>query len=108
MKISTALHCVFAILLTLSIALLRSSPAADVFTNVPEAASYTLVYQLDIPNSCTFTASVPYSVNNAALVPDGSFKRVGYYLQIQTATGSLQWVYASFDAAPFSNQATKI
>jgi hypothetical protein len=64
----------------------------------PEA-NYQLVYDLSIPNSANYlSSSVPYSVNNAASISDGSFTRVGYMLQLQTATGSLETVAVSMDA----------
>jgi sialate O-acetylesterase len=80
---------------------------ADVFTNVPESHNYTLVYTLPIPNTAGYdTSPVPYSVDHSASIALGSFTRIAYYLELQTSTGSLQWVYASMDA--FTNDATKI
>nr|HPM81869.1 autotransporter-associated beta strand repeat-containing protein [Candidatus Anammoximicrobium sp.] len=79
-----------------------------VFTNVPEAAGYNLVYELPIPNGCSFGSGVPYSVDNTAVIPDGSFSRVGYYLELQQGANPRQWVYTSFDAAPFATQANKL
>jgi hypothetical protein len=72
----------------------------------PEA-NYQLVYDLSIPNSANYlSSSVPYSVNNAASISDGSFTRVGYMLQLQTATGSLETVAVSMDA--FTTIASKL
>jgi sialate O-acetylesterase len=80
---------------------------ADVFTNVPEASNYTLVYTLPIPNMAGFDSSaVPYSVDHSASISPGSFTRIAYYLELQTPGGPLQWVYASMNA--FTNDATKI
>ena len=89
------------------------APAArgGVFANVPEAAGYSLVYDLPIPTTgATFNSTgVPYSVNNAAAIADGSFTRVGYYLELAANVGDpVQYVYASFDAAGFSTQASKL
>src|SRR5688500_15325205 len=83
---------------------------ADVFSNVPEASGYQLVYSLPIGNSNAYTGGVPYSVNNAGSVADNSFSRVGYYLELQgTAAGApLEYVYASFDADDFSRQAGRL
>jgi len=86
-------------------ALAFQAARADVFTNVPEAADYGLVYTLPIPNNPNFDATLPYSVNNAASIANGSFTRIGYYLELDQGTG-LQWVYASFDAAPFATNAS--
>ena len=80
-----------------------------VFSNVAEAAGYTLAYSLAIGNNNNYgTTGVPYSVNNAALIATGSFSRVGYYLELQQASGPLQWVYASFDAVPFQTNASML
>jgi len=85
-----------------------STGTGGVFANVPEAAGYNLVYQLPIPSACNFTSSVPYSVDNSAIIPDGSFSRIGYYLELQQGTNPLQWVYVSFDAAPFATEANML
>ncbi|HEY3322307.1 MAG TPA: Ig-like domain repeat protein [Planctomycetota bacterium] len=82
--------------------------SGGVFSNVPETANFSLVYQLAIPNSCNFSAAVPYSVDNSALFPAGSFSRVAYYMELQPNAGALQWVYTSFDAAPFATAANKL
>ena len=51
---------------------------ADVFSSVPEASDYQVVYQLAIPVKGTFqgTTTVPYSVNNSGSIASGSFDRV--------------------------------
>ncbi|MEI7534538.1 MAG: autotransporter-associated beta strand repeat-containing protein, partial [Verrucomicrobiae bacterium] len=72
---------------------------ADVFSNVPEASDYQVVYQLAIPVKGVFqgTTPVPYSVNNSGSIASGSFDRVAYYLEL--ANGSVtNWAYASMDA----------
>jgi hypothetical protein len=81
---------------------------ADVFSNVPESAGWTLVYTLPIPNNPNLRTSVPYSVDNSTNIADGSFDRVGYYLELQQGTSPTQWVYVSFDAAPFTTKAGKL
>ncbi len=72
---------------------------ADVFTNVPEAAGYQLLYTLPIPNSANYggTKTPAYTVNNAAKIT-ASLSRVAYYLELQTAGGTLQYAYVSMDA----------
>ena len=87
---------------------LASTARADVFSNVPETAGYTLAYQLAIGTNDNFSGGVPYTVDNTAAFPIGSFARIGYYLELQASGGPLQWVYASFDAAPFSTTASKL
>ncbi|WP_168674478.1 LamG-like jellyroll fold domain-containing protein, partial [Hymenobacter artigasi] len=66
--------------------------------NVPEAAGYGVLYQLDVPSTAgNFNnfASVPYAVNNAgaAIAPPA---RVAYYMELTNGTGT-QWVWASMD-----------
>lgn len=79
---------------------------ADVFSNIAEAAGYTLVYSLAIPDSPNFSSGVPYSVDNSGSVANGSFDRIGYYLELQSSGGPLEYVYVSVDA--FTNDATQI
>src|SRR5688572_497500 len=61
----------------------RKLMATQVFANVPEAANYTLAYELNIANTNNFTTSVPYSVNNTGLI-NNPFDRVAYYLELDT------------------------
>ena len=72
--------------------------ALGVFANVPEAAHYTLIYSLNIPNSANFNPTgVPYAVDNRAKVLK-PFTRIAYYLELQRPGQPLQYVYASMDA----------
>jgi lysophospholipase L1-like esterase len=73
-------------------------PAAihGVFNNVPEAAGYSLLYSLDIPNTPNFTTGVPYSVDTRSR--QGAFTRVGYYLELQVTNGPTQFMWVSMDA----------
>ena len=65
--------------------------------NVPESAGYTLACSLDIPAVANYGAGdAPYSVDNRSGI--GPFTRVAYYLELQTASGDLQYVWASVDA----------
>ena len=64
----------------------------------PEA-NYQLVYDLSIPSNANYlSSSVPYTVDNSLSIPNGSFDRVGYMLQLQTAIGNLEYVAISMDA----------
>lgn len=107
-----------------ALACLALAPAAavrgDVFTNVPasELQDYRLDYQIAIPvtspgwdTAGTTTGPNGYSINNSASIATGSFTRVAYYFELggATATGLPNgWVYVSFDAAGFTNQANKL
>ena len=76
------------------------------FTNVPEASSYTLVYDLSIPNTAAFNVnSIPYTVDIRGSIADGSFDRIAYYLELDTGSG-LEYAYVSMDA--FTDDAGKI
>jgi hypothetical protein len=79
-----------------------SSAIADVFTNVPEASSYSLVYDLAVPvtNTSYNTTAVTYAVNNSASYPSGSFTRAAYYLELGGSTDPSRrngFIYASFN-----------
>lgn len=64
----------------------------------PEA-NYQLVYDLSIPSNADYlNNSVPYTFSNSTSIPNGSFDRVGYMLQLQTEIGSLEYVAVSMDA----------
>ena len=78
----------------------------DPFTYVPEAAGMRIDYALQIPNSSAYNTTGPaYTFNNSASIMPGSFSRIGYFLELQTSGGSLQYMYVSFDAAPFCTTA---
>ena len=82
--------------LATSIALLAASPTdADVFTNVPEAADYQVLYELDIPLDANWSGSTPvaYAVDNSATALP--FDRVAYYMELVAPGGNSRWVYAS-------------
>ena len=87
---------------------LGSGGSEGVFTNVPETAGYVLAYELQIGTNQNLSGGVPYTVDNSASIVDGSFRRVGYYMELQKSGGPLQWVYASFDASDLSTQASKL
>lgn len=75
----------------------QARPTTGALNNVPEAAKYTLVYSLNIPNEGTFSsAPVPYEVDNHLSVR--GFSRVAYYLELQSTNGTMDYVWASMDA----------
>jgi hypothetical protein len=79
-----------------------STAADNVFALVPEAANFTVLYRLDIPNDLRLgsTLKAPYEVNRSSIITQ-PFDRVAYYLELQTNPGQpLKWVYVSCD--PFS------
>ena len=74
--------------------------------NIPESSAYSLVYSLDIPTSADYkTNSVAYTNDCSALISP-TFRRVAYYMELQGATGDLQYVWASMDA--FTNSASAL
>ena len=71
------------------------------------------VYQLPVSefNQAYDTQVIPYTVNNSGSVANGSFTRVAYYLELAGSTDPTRpngFVYVSFDAAGFTNNATNI
>ncbi len=77
----------------------------NVFRNVPEAAKYTLVYDLEIPSTAAFnTNPVPYKVDNSSRIRQ-DFSRIAYYVELNDGSG-LKWVYVSMDA--FTDDVKKI
>lgn len=83
--------------------------ATGLFSNVPEASSFNLVYEFDIPVNSPGWNSTPvaYTVDNSAGIIPGSFTRIAYYLELVSLTGATtNWVYVSMDA--FTTNAAKI
>ena len=77
-----------------------SLPAAPALalSNVPEAADYGLLYQLDMQTNNNFGAlpTVPYTVNNSATTLPANPTRVAYFMELDNGSGS-KWVWASMD-----------
>jgi uncharacterized repeat protein (TIGR01451 family) len=75
-------------------ALLPTIPAGSIFNNVPEAANYGIVYELNIPSSATYdTSGVPYVQDNSAMVPASSFDRIAYALELNTTNNPANDTY---------------
>jgi hypothetical protein len=87
-------------------AVLQAAPVDRLVSNVTEAADFTLVYELPIPDDGNFrnATPVPYSVDNHASLFAG-FDRVAYYLELEDESG-LQWVYVSMD--PITDDASEL
>jgi hypothetical protein len=90
--------------------------ALDNAGSISEFANYREVYRLPIPtgtpvggwnNAGALTAA--YTVNNASTIPQGSFTRVAYYMELSGATNTTNfpngWVWVSFDSSGFTNRA---
>ena len=94
--------------LVLLMASWEAKAATGLLANVPEAAGYTMVYELPIPlaTSGWFANPVPYSYTNTASIANGSFDRVAYYMELVKSSGSTQWVYVSMTA--FTTNATRL
>lgn len=74
-------------------------------SNVPEAASYTLVYSLDLPTSAAYNLNgVPYELDKSSAV--GAFNRVAYYLELQYSVSPVFHAWVSMDA--FTADVSKI
>jgi len=71
---------------------------AGVMADVSEFASYSQIYQLDIPIMANYKGVTPdYNVNNSDITIAGGIDRIGYYMELQKAGGDRQWIWASFD-----------
>ena len=71
----------------------------------PSESGYTQIYGLDIPNSTNLHASIPYSLDIANTIVDGSFSRIAYHMELQRPGGPLNYVWVSVDA--FTNDASQ-
>jgi hypothetical protein len=84
------------------------SPGTTVnFTSGPiaEAGKYQLVYSLRLAGQPDYNSGgAPYDIDNHASVT--TFQRVAYYLELQPAGGSFQYVWVSMDA--FTTDPSKI
>ncbi len=84
----------FLIILTSTVRMFSQLPVSPTLatSNVPEAAQYGVLYQLDINASGAFSnlASVGYAVNNAA--QSLNYTRVAYFMQLDN-----QWVWVSMN-----------
>ncbi len=62
--------------------------------NVAESNQYAIAYKLSLPVNADYNGASPtYSVNNTSSIPDGSFSRIGYCLELDSS-----WVWVSMDA----------
>lgn len=65
----------------------------------PSESGYTQIYGLNLNDSANLHSSVPYSLDNANTIADGSFTRVAYHLELQLESGGpLNYVWVSMDA----------
>jgi autotransporter-associated beta strand protein len=82
----------------------NAGAVTGVFTNVPEANNYILAYELTATNNVNGANPFPYTRDNTATIQP--FDRVAYYLELQSGSGPLQYVYVSMDA--FTNNLAQI
>ncbi len=73
-----------------------SSTVPGVFYNVPGATNYSLVYSLNIPSTPNYASGLEYDINLANYIAD--FTRIAYYLELQPASGPMQYLWVSMDA----------
>lgn len=103
----------FSLLLAIAVAVMfvaawsAQNAQAVALADVSEIGRYKQVYQIDLPNGANWNSTpITYNVNNSSTLtlPFG-FDRIGYYLELQSSTGTRQWVWAS--ATAFTNQLSK-
>lgn len=70
--------------------------------NVPTAATYELVYDLDLT---TLSANIKYEVDRSAEVK-GNIDQVGYYIELIRKGGTLEWAWVTMD--PFTEDLKKL
>jgi sialate O-acetylesterase len=72
-----------------------SVPKRDLlYRDVPEAKEYQLVYDLDLNK---LGRTITYDVDNRGKIQQ-PFDRIAYFLELQTANGDSEYLYASMDA----------
>jgi hypothetical protein len=70
-----------------------------IFLGLPDAIGYEPVYKLNIANTPAFVDTVvPYTYNYSANIGIGTFNRIAYYLELESATYGSQWLWVSMDA----------
>ncbi len=73
-----------------------SPPLYGPLNNVPEAAGWTLLYSLNLPNTAAYHGTgVKYDLDHHLWATN--FSRVAYYLELQPSNGPLQFVWAAVD-----------
>ncbi|MFA6172893.1 MAG: hypothetical protein WC701_04345 [Kiritimatiellales bacterium] len=72
-------------------------PENPAVMQVPEAAGFRIVYQLDIPETAAYAAQAPrYAVDNSA-GDTAPFSKIAYYLELEKPDGTKQYAFASMD-----------
>ncbi len=82
--------------------------APTVLANIAEAAGYSLIHKLAIPDAATFnTTGVPYAIDDSKFPQLQPFDRIAYCLELALASsGATSWVCVSADA--FTNKLSQI
>jgi hypothetical protein len=91
---------------TWSVAVSTRPLTHNVFSLVPEASDYDILYQLDLAGNFQVgtTLDVPYNIDNSGIHTQG-IQRVAYYMELQDQPGTpLRWVYVSLPS--FTNNAS--
>ncbi len=84
---------------TASFSTISSATGGGVHANVPESVNWTLVASLDVPTATAYNNSnILYAADNRAGVTN--YTRVAYYLELATAGGPTNFVWAAMD--PFT------
>jgi sialate O-acetylesterase len=74
-------------------------------TDLPEAAGFRTVYQIELPVDANYAKAAPsYAVDKRTAA--GAFSQVAYYLELQKPGQARQYVFVSMDA--FTDDASKV
>jgi sialate O-acetylesterase len=65
--------------------------------SAPERAGYSLVYTKDLGTASGNGSAVTYATDNSGSIANGSFDRVGYYMELTSGAFGSQFVWVSFN-----------
>ncbi len=85
--------------------LLKAAQGAAANVPAEEFGKYTLVYDWNLPGNNDIHPHFP-TVNRAAAVKKGGFRRVAYFMELEKTDGTYQYAWASMDA--FTDDARKL
>jgi len=74
-----------------------SKPEVPVAVQAPEAAGFRIIYQLNIPETVSYTAQPPKYIIDNSDKDKAPFSKVAYYLELEKKDGTKQHVFVSMD-----------
>lgn len=80
-----------------------SNPASE---DVPAAAGFRVIYQIDIPSDANYSKAAPNYTVDESQTYTAPFSQIAYYLELEKADGTQQYVFTSMDR--FTDDLNKI